>query len=767
MLRFSAFREMLKTCIPLVGLLFISHLSGAQNSKSELLQDLKKTTIASNRLRILLELSKKYYDSEWNYANKKKVDSALIYLTMALKLSHSLRMLTFEHQSLTMLGEYYFRCDNIPIASKYFMTAINHSKSINNKQMEAEEWYNFAERTPFLDTLYTEKENRYKKSLSLYKELGNISMQITVSQCITRDEVERGDLDIAEIHLRELLELQKSIGDKTLFTTYDQLAIVQGRKGNYQNAISLDLEALKSVQNSKDMFSESRINARLGRWNSELGQLTQSLSYNSLALQIMEKILNPNIHQQFYCYSLLTQIVRDYLRQNKPSVALDFLLKTNRKLFPNTAFAKQYFSVALGDCYAGKRQYKMAETSYKKAIGYALHNGRRNDLEDIYILLSELYISWKKYDLARKYIDRFFNKETIKDVIKIKKAHLLLFKVDSAAGNFLLAIKHYQINRSISDSLFSEKKSKQIEELQVQYQTAKKEQDILLLEKQARIRQNELRKANLIKRQVLGGAIIILLLTIILFYAYTLKKRSNIKLKKQQDLINQKNYKLTQLVVEKEGLLLEKGNLLKEKEWLLKEIHHRVKNNLSVVIGLLYSQSVHLTDLNAIKAIKESQQRIYSINLIHEKLCQAEQMDILEISGYINDLICYMGDSMNATRRNILISTNIEQLNMKVGQAIPLGLIINEAVTNAIKYAFPTYNKGKVQVTLNCFNDFYHLSIQDNGIGFDSDYDPYFSNTMGMGLMQGLTEQLGGQFKVENNNGVIIRIVFPTQIVSE
>jgi two-component sensor histidine kinase/ligand-binding sensor domain-containing protein len=224
----------------------------------------------------------------------------------------------------------------------------------------------------------------------------------------------------------------------------------------------------------------------------------------------------------------------------------------------------------------------------------------------------------------------------------------------------------------------------------------------------------------------------------------------------QQQEINKKNDSLEYLIRDKDALLL-------EKEWLLKEIHHRVKNNLQVVMSLLNTQSSYLEDKEALAALLESKHRIFAISLIHEKLYQSENVSRVNMVAYIRELVAYLRQSFNVQQR-IMFDMNLANVELDVAQAVPVGLILNEAITNAIKYAFPNQMNGRVTINMEEVVDGkISLIIEDDGIGLHQ-VSNFSSVSLGMSLMQGLTKQLEGEFNVKNGNGVRIIIEFPSNM---
>ena len=227
----------------------------------------------------------------------------------------------------------------------------------------------------------------------------------------------------------------------------------------------------------------------------------------------------------------------------------------------------------------------------------------------------------------------------------------------------------------------------------------------------------------------------------------------NEALEAQQFEINQKNESLQRLVREKDHLLI-------EKEWLLKEIHHRVKNNFHIVASLLEIQSSYLKNKEALSAIKDSQHRIHSMSIIHQKLYQSETLSTIHMPDYIYELVEYLRESYSI-RENIGFSLQIENIELNHASAITLGLILNEAITNAIKYAFTKTHDKRICISLSHISDSQILlSIADNGRGLPVDFGSKIGASMGMELLRGLTDDLGGSLSIEANEGTHIKVIF-------
>ena len=177
-------------------------------------------------------------------------------------------------------------------------------------------------------------------------------------------------------------------------------------------------------------------------------------------------------------------------------------------------------------------------------------------------------------------------------------------------------------------------------------------------------------------------------------------------------------------------------------------------------MSLLNSQSAYIDNDAALTAIHDSQHRVHAMSLIHQKLYGSENVSSIDMSFYIRELVSYLADSFNTGQR-IRFELKIEPLELDVSQAVPVGLILNEAITNSIKYAFPNGENGVISITLSPTEpDHCLLIISDNGIGMPPRLDNKKPGSLGMSLMAGLSEDLDGTFSIENNNGTIIKISF-------
>ncbi len=196
---------------------------------------------------------------------------------------------------------------------------------------------------------------------------------------------------------------------------------------------------------------------------------------------------------------------------------------------------------------------------------------------------------------------------------------------------------------------------------------------------------------------------------------------------------------------------------------LLQEVHHRVKNNLQVISSILNLQSSFVTDEKTLQIPAESQSRIKTMSYIHETLYQTSDFSSIEFTDYINTLARNLIQSYSSGSTEISLKTDFDQIYLNLDQAIPCGLIINELVSNATKYAFKDKPKGVILLRIKEKDNKIELEVSDNGIGLTDDFDPENSDSLGIYLVQALVEQLDAEMKIVRQPGARFLITFDKQ----
>jgi two-component sensor histidine kinase len=380
-------------------------------------------------------------------------------------------------------------------------------------------------------------------------------------------------------------------------------------------------------------------------------------------------------------------------------------------------------------------------------------------LADLYI--GRFYVHWGKYQQARTFLQRALGDTPLnRPPTAVSELELLLYKTDSAAGDLRSAIRHYMRHVSMKDSIFDVKKMGQFQALQVQYQLKEREHSILLLKSESERQSVELNEASIIRKITLGGILLLLILAVWAWYAYRAKRRNVQQLMAQQLVISEKNLSLQQL-------LGEKNELLTEKNLLLQELHHRVKNNLHTVMSLLESQSAYLSDKAVRNVLVDSQNRIHTISLLHQKLYWSNHVTTLEMAPYVAELSALLANSLGARERRIIITHLVEPIVIDISVGLPIGLLLNEAITNALKHAFPdntdqnAARAGHIAISMRHLSEgLVMLEIRDDGVGMPDSFGAS-QHSLGMTLMTSIGQKLGGRFVVENGDpGVSVSLVF-------
>lgn len=193
----------------------------------------------------------------------------------------------------------------------------------------------------------------------------------------------------------------------------------------------------------------------------------------------------------------------------------------------------------------------------------------------------------------------------------------------------------------------------------------------------------------------------------------------------------------------------------------LREIHHRVKNNLNIIIGLLELQSQNIEEITIREMFRESINRIRSMAIIHEYLYRSENQREIDLAVYIESLVDHLISTYSDGKRELIVSYKNENIMVSIDTAIPLGLIVNEVVTNSIKHAFIDKNKCHIEIQLRNEKNNLLIIITDDGVGIPVNLDVENSKSLGMRLIKLLVGQLAGTYNIYRANGTVVQIEIP------
>ncbi|WP_133526476.1 sensor histidine kinase [Flavobacterium sp. 245] len=648
----------------------------------------------------------------------------------------------WQHQSLMLLGKYYFQIGNFPESKKCFQQVVNECRKQKNKAILADALNNQA---TYLFELDPEKEKILKEAQSLYEELGFEEKIIEAKMKLCTIYFWSGKLNVAKKILYQNIAAMRKIGFRQQQFGETTIAYIESVQFNLKNALYYALKSVKTMENTNDYTFADIFYMRLGIMYLMLGHYDDAKNAAEKSMQYGQHIFNSGSWYK----SFITATASISMR-GKNKEAIDYMNSVTKNYPPTNNFDKMLVAYSYANCYWRLYNYTLAEKYFKETAAYcALLDSPQTvrDVSNSYSTIALFYANRGDLKKTQFYTDKIFElSKKYNKPYNSESLQVSLYKIDSLKGDFKSALAHHKMYKILSDSVLDYAKNRQIEELKIEYETVNKEQKIKLLSKESNLKETALKKSKLLNTVSIWSLVLLLLTIGLLYSRYRLKQQTNTALEIKEKEINQKNINLR--------------HLLDEKEWLLKEIHHRVKNNLQTVISLLNSQSAYLENDMALSAIKNSQHRIHSMSLIHQKLYNSENISTINMPNYIKELVEYLKESFSLGQR-IRFDLKIDPLELDVAQAVPLGLILNESITNSIKYAFPTDRTGMIHITLEGTSENrYLLTISDNGIGFDTNMNAKKINSFGLSLIKGLSDDLDAAFSLENQNGTILKIEF-------
>lgn len=379
---------------------------------------------------------------------------------------------------------------------------------------------------------------------------------------------------------------------------------------------------------------------------------------------------------------------------------------------------------------------------------------RRNAITSM-IKLSESYTATGQFSKARENLwqaRQLLTQSQFPELwISYWKALWSCFDQQDMYDSASVAVKMYIAAQEALDKTNTVKRS---QDLQLAYESNLKEQ--ALQERQLEVRNLKLLadEQRLYRNVILVAGVLLMLVVLVLYIAYRQRTES-------EEMFASKNRQ-----IEEQSQII--TNSLREKELLLREIHHRVKNNLQIVSSLLFLQSKKLTDKGAIEVMKEGQSRVQVMSLIHQKLYQqSKHLDEINFQTYFSDLARQIIHSAKTPGTQVQVDVETNNTRMSVDKAIPLGLIINELITNSLKHAFTDRDKGFIKIVIRQENDLIHLHYADNGAGAPDVDGMEKSDSLGMKLIRLLTSQLDGNLSISAKRGMMVDLTFHSPVTGK
>lgn len=527
------------------------------------------------------------------------------------------------------------------------------------------------------------------------------------------------------------LEIFREIGDSSLYAySLSNAGIAYKRHGIRTEAMSVLLKGLRYARtdNVTDLETRATIYSTLGNLQREMLEYNDALQSHHQAIQIRSHLSDKG--KLASCYNNIGNVYKEMCRQDrfkheigcKNDSALYYyklalLIRFNEG--PGEGLGNAYSN--LGEVYFDKGNIKAATVLFTKA--YTIRSSQR--IEDgialSFIDLARLDIYHKHYKEAELKLNeglsiakRLHLPEIEKDIYK------MFFDLYVQKGDMAKMLEFNTYYHQAKDSLNSKEKEKAIVASQIEHEVLIKDQqnEVLLLQQKQAVIRDQFR--NRVQWFLISGICLLFVLLIVSYYAFLLKKRSSL-----------------------------------QHQTHMRELHHRVKNNLQMLSGVLSIQGDRISDPQAKEAVKSGENRVRAMSLIHRKLYNEESVTTLNMKEYITDLVEYLSDVYGINTSNI--SMKIDTLFLDVDKAIPMGIIINELVSNAFKYAFADNTNPKVALFTDKGKQV--LVIEDNGRG--NNVVSYDTGSFGLKLVDTLCKQLKASVTLNKDHGFRYELIIP------
>ncbi len=411
----------------------------------------------------------------------------------------------------------------------------------------------------------------------------------------------------------------------------------------------------------------------------------------------------------------------------------------------------------MGNALRSQGDYERAKDYYDRSLAISNRTESKNLVATTYKNLAILMRTMKNYGSALEYARK------AKDLSQpISLNRIALQSTEEIArslaelGDYRGAYQNLQAYLALKDSLEVEVTRRRAAELQIRFESERRERQIqeLALSQEQTFRNFLIAVAGLALVAGLG-----------MFWLYRQKSRAAHETALQKAELEHLYGELVSNNARLQQSESELRNSLQEKEVLLKEIHHRVKNNLQIISSLLNLQSLKVQNDQAQSLLRESQDRIRSMALIHERLYSSNDFAQIELRGYLEDLVKYLRNSYDAFHAAVTVEA--ESVSLPLDTAIPLGLIVSELVTNAFKHGLTPGSRGLVTISAESLEGGEcKVAVRDSGKGLPHGFNIEAASTLGLQLVQILTRQLGGHLVVTNENGTCFTVTFPVPVAS-
>lgn len=496
----------------------------------------------------------------------------------------------------------------------------------------------------------------------------------------------------------------------------------------YDESVLKYIEAIKYFEGVDSLRYVAKLNNNIAASYTTSGDLEGGLQYYHKALQFYK-----NERDTFWIANSLNNMAIIYmnLKKYKESEqayddAIGYFNSKGLDIYVGIAYLN------LGNLNVETKKYAKAITQYELAMKLVtpeqyklVHAAGLGGIGTAFLKLNQLDAAEDNLQKSLVYAKEMNHHEQLKVSLEG------LAQVYEKKGNYKEALETYKLFSIAKDTFFQQTQNQSLVDAVEKYEAAEKEAKITELNAQNEI--SQLRLSN--SRKLLWASLIgLLIFTGLAYYLFSLNKT----IKRQNAIISKS---------------------LNEKDFLLREIHHRVKNNMQFISSLLSLQSDYVTDPTAKKALHTGEHRVQSMALIHQNLYQEDNLTGIETATYLKKLTKNLFDAYNINEDTINLHLDVEEVILDVDTMVPLGLIVNELISNSLKHGFPEKRKGNIYVSLkNTDAGTLTLHVKDDGVGLGEDELKKLNQSFGFRLIEAFTDQLNAQYSGKYQDGFDIRI---------
>jgi len=581
----------------------------------------------------------------------------------------------------------------------------------------------------------------YSESLELLKKIKDKDNTAAVLNNIGAINRKKGKIALALSYYQRSLKIRQTINDKKgIAYVFNNIGLIHRNNGDDVKALEYYFKSLSILEEINDKHGEVALLNNLGGIYQSQGDYLQAIKYFKKSLNIKEvlgdkKGIAISLNRLGFIHYIKGDTVIALANYNK-SLVISSAISDKEGIAKSLSF--------LGKLFLDKKDIGKALECFKKSLEINKEIQNKEGVAIAFNNIASLYIEHNNVLKAKTSALRSLNiAQELRYPLRIKNAAATLNKIYVIERNWKKAYEMKSLSVVIQDSLRSIETEKNASKQQSKYEIGKKEQEITLLSTRNKVllKEKELQKLKLSKNRtrIILISIALVLALILSAVIHSGNKRKKIiyeLLKKQKEEITIKN---------------------DEKTAMLKEIHHRVKNNLQVVISLLRLQASKVEDEKVVEMFKNTQKRIFSMALLRESLLQEYDLELINVREHFKRLSENLINSY-AVDKKIKLEIDIEEIDLGMQTLTPLGLIINEVITNSLKYAFNEMKQGEISIAMKRLQgEKFEIKITDNGSGYSKNIE---HNGMGTKLVSIFVKKLNGSLEFLEQKGTAYKIIF-------